>query len=181
MKRFIAGVISVLLVFIGVRSCMHYRDTSNQMSTELKDGETNKTILDFKSGTIVQVGGPSAVRKRQGNVHSVPNFNGARKAVVTVKKDPLTQQPEVQVWAQTSGFIVEPGIVGGLREGRSVAGVDSLFYFNHKLALSAGLVTDAKWRMSVYAGFNYQVYRNTSAFVAFDNKKSVVVGIRVGL
>lgn len=108
------------------------------------------------------------------------HLGGVRRATVTVAKDPITHQEEVKVWAQTSGFIFEPGFAAGFDDGPK-AGIDTQIYFRRRLALSVGILTDNKWRMRAYAAGSYNVYQNTSVFVGIDNKKEIVLGIRVGL
>jgi hypothetical protein len=81
------------------------------------------------------------------------------------------------VWAQTSGFIFEPGVSAQLPEVR--VGFDVQFWFWHRYGFLTGVATDTKWRTRVYVAGSYQVYRNTSLFVGVDNKKQVIAGVRL--
>lgn len=180
MKRvFIIGVILAALAF-GLSKCIEsQRDRKEAIiSTELKEGEHAKVIINSNTKTI------TTVSKRNGSSNSketkVIKKEGLRYASITVD-----DTGNVTVTAPTHGFVAEPGFTLFVSD-KPRMGIDCQLYYWKRWGVGFGTginIGDEPRTIdafgAVYYNFPFEIISNTSIFVGYSIRKQPVVGLRI--
>lgn len=151
--------------------------------TTLQEDDEEKIIFDQTRRTLLRVRrkvsdshnglGASATGSAEGVPLTVSKEVGVRKAAITIKKS-----GEVVVVAQTKGFVFEPGIA--IAQGEDLMlGVDVQWAYWKRWGSSGGIMVDRKGKPRLFVSANYNVWQNTSFFVALDHRKDLAVGVRL--
>lgn len=152
--------------------------------TTLQEDEQEKIVFDQTRRTLLRVrrkvsdshsgsGSSSSAELHLPSSYVTTQERGVRKAAITIKKS-----GEIVVVTKTKGFTFEPGLAIAQGE-RLVLGADVQWAYWKLWGTSAGIMFDQKGKGSLYVSANYNVWQNTSFFVALDHRKDLAVGVRL--